>query len=219
LEQIKAWAKINVISEEGKNRFDSFLILNNAGEGRIDALGPWRSPVFSIVFNPDFVYLYIYNESTLYFGNNKPGYIKKLTGAPLDLSFLFDSLVSNLPEDLSKCSGFFSEEGDYPLFFIDCQEQGGCFKARIMIRDIPVVEEVAWMGEKKNENFLVKYFDLGVQDGYAFPKIVHFQWPEGQELHISFISLKVNQTVSDDTFAIDETWFQGKVIKLEDLDP
>jgi hypothetical protein len=219
LKQIKAWVKINVISEEGKNGFDAFLILNNDGEGRIEALGPWRSPIFCIVFNPDFVYLYIYNESTLYFGNNKPDYIQRLAGLPLDFFRLFDSLVSNLPEYLSHCSGSFSEEGDHPLLYMDCEEQGRCFKARIMIRDFPVVEEVAWIGEKKYENFLVKYFDLGVQDGYAFPKTVHFQWPEGQECLISFISLKVNQPVSKDTFEADETWFQGKVINLEDLDP
>lgn len=216
--QIKAWTKINIIKKEGKNGFDAFLILNNSGEGRIEALGPWRSPLFCIIFDPDFVYLYIYNESTLYFGNNKPVYIQRVTGMPLDLSLLFDSLVSNLPEYLSNCSGSFSEGGEHSLFYMDCEEQGKRFKAKIVIRDLPVVEEMVWIGEKKHENFLVGYFDLRVQDGYALPRIVNFKWPEGQELLISYISLKVNQPVSDDTFTVDETWFQGKVINLEDLD-
>ncbi|MGA1841987.1 MAG: hypothetical protein ACMUIU_15320 [bacterium] len=218
LEQIKAWVRINVISQEEKKGFDAFLILNNKGKGRIEALGPWRSPFFSIVFDPDFVYLYIYNESTLYLSSNKPGYIQKLTEAPLDFSLLFDSLVSNLPENISQCSGSFSNEGAFPLLCMDCEEQGGCLKASVLIKDFPVVEEMAWIREDKDENFLVKYFDLVIQDGYTLPKVVHFQWPEGQEWRISFISLKVNQPVPDDTFTADEAWFQGKVINLEDLD-
>jgi hypothetical protein len=218
LKQIKALAKINVITEEGKKGFDAFLLLKNNGEGRIEALGPWRSPVLSIIFNPDFVYLYIYKESTLYFGTNKPVYIQKLTQVPLNLSLLFDSLVSNLPENKSQCYGSFSEEGDYPNLYMYCEEQDNCFKARILIKDFPVVEEAAWIGEKKYDNFLIKYFDFEVQDGYVLPKIVHFQWPKGQEWHISFISLKVNQPVSDNAFRVDETWLQGRVINFEDLD-
>lgn len=218
LKQIKAWARINVINQEEKRGFDAFLIINNNGKGRIEALGPWRGPIFSIVFDPDFVYLYIYNESTLYFSSNKPGYIQKLTGAPLDFSLLFDSLVSNLPENISQCSCSFSNEREFPLLYMYCEEQIRCLKARIVIKDFPVVEEMAWISEDEQENFLVKYSDLVIQDGYGLPKTVHFQWPEGQEWNISFISLKVNQQVPDDTFTADEAWFQGRVINLEDLD-
>ena len=218
LKQIKALARINVISEEDKKRFEALLILNNNGKGRIEALGPWRSPIFSIIFDPDFVYLYIYNESTLYFGPNKADSIQNLTGVPLDFSLLFDSLISNLPDYISQCSGSFSDERGFPLLYIYCEEQGRCFRARIRIKDFPVVEEMAWIAEDKHENFLVKYFDSGIQEGFVLPKTVHFQWPEGQEWRISFISLKVNQPVSDDTYIVDEAWFQGKVINLEDLD-
>lgn len=219
LKQIKAWAKINLITEEGKSAFNAFLILNNDQEGRIEALGPLKSPIFSIVFNPDSVYLYIFNEATLYCSKNEPGYIQRLTGLPLDLSRLFDSLVSNIPEYHSQCSVSFSEEGDHSLLYIDCEEQGKRFKARIISRDFPVIEQMIWIGEKKYENFLVEYFDFEEQDGYAIPKIVHFQWPEGQEWLISFTSIKVNPAVSKDTFIADETWFQGKIINLEGLDP
>ena len=96
LDQISAWAKIDLIGGEEENRLECFMILNNEGKGRIEGLGPWKMPVFYLLFDPVSVYFYLPSEDRLYLAENRPETIQALTGIPLELSLLFDSFASHL---------------------------------------------------------------------------------------------------------------------------
>jgi len=218
LSRIKALAKISLVSETERTSFDAFLIINNRGEGRIEAIGPWRAPIFSLVFNPDSIYFYPSNESKLYCGRNRPEDIQKLTGVPIDLSRIFDSLASNLPGTVSQCSLSLTEDGYHNLRCKIPEDRGINFFAKILIRDFPVIQEVAWTGNQVYENFRIQYLRSSEHDGYWFPEEINFYWQNGMACHIRFRSLKVNPPVSERIFIPDATWFHGEVIHIEDLD-
>ena len=181
-------------------------------------MGPWRVPIFYIVFNPDSIYFYPLNEARLYNGQNRPEDIQRLTGIPMDLSRLFDSLVSNLPEALSQCSLTFSEGGYHSLLCMNNTDQGTHLMARILIRDLPLIEEMCWMGGQVYENLTIRYMNISAHNGYYFPEDISFYWQGGQECHIRFNALKVNPPVSSEVFLPDEKWFQGDIIDLKALD-
>ena len=218
LSRIKALAKISLVSEAERASFDAFLIMNNRGEGRIEAIGPWRAPIFFLVFNPDSIYFYPSNESRLYCGRNRPEDIQKLTGIPIDLSRIFDSLASNLPESFSQCSSTLSEEGYHHLRCKSLTDRGIDFQAKILIRDFPVIQEVIWKGDRVYENTRIQYQRVSEHDGYWFPEEINLDWQNGMACIIRLKSLKVNPPVSKGIFMPDATWFQGEVINIEDLD-
>jgi hypothetical protein len=212
IRHIKAWARIGVVAGEERNGFDAFVLLAGNGKGRMDALGPWRSPLFSFVFDQDCIYLYLPHEKRLYWGVNTPGHVRRFTGLRLDSSILFDALAANLPEELAMCSHSVSAACDH---FFSCMGQMGVRTARVVIHAGPVLEEMTWQRVRAHDDVRIAYDGWGYHDGYAFPDAVHFYWPEGEEGHIRLHAVKVNAPYAEGMLLPDPSWFEGEVIHLD----
>jgi len=210
IRHIKAWARIGVVAGGERSGFDAFILLTGNGRGRMDALGPWRSPLFSFVFDQDRIYLYLPHERRLYWGVNTPEHVRQFTGLCLDSSLLFDALAANLPDDLAACSHSVSAAG---VHFFTCMGQGGVRTARVAIHATPVLEEMTW--QRAHEDVRITYDGWGDHDGYAFPDAVHFYWREGEEGHIRLHAVKVNAPHAEGMFLPDASWFEGEVVHLE----
>ena len=218
LQQLKAYTRITLTQRDKKEAFDAFLFLNRNGEGRLDALGPWRSPLFYLVFNHEYVYLYIIGEQRLYWGQNRPSSLYRLTGLPLDIALFFDSLVGNLPESLQKCSLSSTEKGSHSFFCRVNSNTNMYFSAKLQLKDFPIIQEMNWNGDTLYDHFRIHYTDIIESQGYALPKEIHFFWTDGREVHIHMKGLKLNQPIPPETFRPDPNWFQGEVIDLADLE-
>ncbi|MGA1794696.1 MAG: hypothetical protein ACMUIL_02450 [bacterium] len=212
IRHIKAWARIGVAAGGERSGFDAFILLTGNGSGRMDGLGPWRSPLFSLIFDQDRIYLYLHNQGRLYWGKNTPGHVRQFTGLHLDSSILFDALAANLPEDLAACSHAVSAAG---IHCFSCMGKEGPCTARVAIRALPVVEEITWQRGGMHENMRIVYGEWGVHDGCAFPDAVHLYWPEGDEGHIRLNAVKVNAPYDEGMFLPDASWFEGEVVHLD----
>lgn len=218
LKQITAWAKVGINTEGGQKALEVFLSLDHKGAGRLEGLGPWKAPIFYLLFDPDSLYFYLPGESRLYLGNNRPDHVQKLIGLPLDLSLLFDLISSNLPEGLSECPHELSqkEKGAPPVLYLCWEGQGIPCDARVVLKEFPVVEEMTCRGEQMHESLRVRYCDMVDFDGYDFPEKIYLYCFDGSEWYIRFKSVKVNQMSSKTIFNPDESWFKGEVVVLDD---
>lgn len=212
IRHIKAWARIGIVAGGERSGFDAFILLTSNGRGRMDGLGPWRSPLFSLIFDQDRIYLYLPHERRLYWGANTPGHLRQLTGLRIDSSLLFDALAANLPEGLATCSHSVSTAG---VHFFSCMGEGDLCTARVAIRTTPAVEEINWQQARAHVKMRIAYDGWGEHDGYAFPEAIHFYWPEGEEGHIRLHAVKVNVPHDEGIFLPDASWFEGEVVHLE----
>lgn len=217
LKQITAWVKVVTANNGEKGEgFDALISLDNKGRGRIEGLGPWRSPLFCLVFDPNSVYFYLSNESRLYLSQNHPAHIRKLIGLPLDLSCLFDIMTSNLPESLSLCPQTASPKGKFHELCLKGEAHGADCEARVVIKDFPVVEELFCSGVRVPEEVRVRYVDTLIVDGYTFPKDIYLNLSGGSEWDIRFRSIKLNQPALHPIFIPDDSWFLGDVFIVDD---
>ena len=210
---IKARARIGVVAGGERSGFDAFILLTSNGRGRMDGLGPWRSPLFSLIFDQDWIYLYLHHEKRLYWGANTCRHVRQFTGLRLDSSLLFDALAANPPEDLAACTHSVSAAG---IHCFSCTGEGGLCTVRLVIHTTPVIEELDWHRARAHENMRIAYDGWGRHDGYALPDAVHFHWPEGEEGHIRLQAVKVNAPYDEGMLLPDASWFEGEVIHLED---
>ncbi|MGA1843037.1 MAG: hypothetical protein ACMUIS_00560 [bacterium] len=212
IRHFKARARICVATGGERSGFDAFILLTGNGRGRMDGLGPWRSPLFSLIFDHDRIYLYLPHQGRLYWGSNTPGHVRQFTGLHLDSSCLFDALAANLPEDLAACSHSVSATG---IHCFSCVGEEGPCTARVAIRATPVIEEINWHPAGMRENMRIVYGEWGRHDGYAFPDAVHFHWPEGDEGNIHLQEVKVNAPYDEEMLLPDASWFEGEVVHLD----
>ena len=90
--------------------------------------------------------------------------------------------------------------------------------AKLLLENAPVIEEMSWVGNALYENFSVRYEDIMTYQVYCVPQAIDFFWPHGRRAYIRFNVLKINPSISQETFQPDPIWFQGEVIDLADLD-
>ncbi|MBN2373419.1 DUF4292 domain-containing protein [bacterium] len=215
LRQVTALAGISCSGKGTYKSFDAVFSLDYKGEGRIEAMGPWMSPIFCLVFDPNSVYFYLPNEGRLYLGKNHHSHVQILTGFPFDLSLLFNLMSSILPEELSQSHSCAQSKAGLPFLCLEGKDHDMIWAAVIQIRDFPFVEDLTCMADDASSSIRVKYNDTINLDGFHFPRNIHFLWPEGQELHIKIKSARLNSQAPKTAFLPDNSWFRGEVIYLE----
>lgn len=215
LEQISAYAKINITAEKKEKSFDVVFSLLNQGVGRIDGIGPLNASLFHLIFNKENIFCYIPNDSVLYYCQNSPNYLEKLLGIPFDISTAFNLLTYALPIDITPCDRDVHQDTCNDMCLM-VEQKGRSCKAYIKIEEYPMIKTLNCKGIKTGDDLFVRYEDPFFTQNHQIPKKIMISLTNDSALNIEIKSIKVNQKIKHMLFIPDEDWFSGEVISLNE---